>query len=159
MNILLLNIMLSLAWVGMTGQFTPENVIVGFVIGFGMLWLARRPLNAEAYFQKFPQVISFLWFFFVELVKSNVKMAYNVVVPDFKQKMRPGVVAVPLDATSDSEITLLANLITLTPGTLSLDVSADRKTLFVHTIWVDDADAFRAEIKNGFERRVIEVLR
>ena len=62
----------------------------------------------------------------------------------------------PLDLKSDAGITVLANLITLTPGTLSLDVSPDRKTLFVHALHVEDPDAFRREVKEGFERRVKE---
>jgi multicomponent Na+:H+ antiporter subunit E len=71
------------------------------------------------------------------------------------------VVAIPLDAKSDIEITLLANLITLTPGTLSLDVSSDRSVLYIHVMYVDndDLDEVRRKIKSGFERRVLEVLR
>ena len=67
--------------------------------------------------------------------------------------------AIPLDARSDAEITLLANLITLTPGSLYLDVSQNRCVMYVHTMHVDDLDAFRRSIKDGFERRVMEVLR
>jgi multicomponent Na+:H+ antiporter subunit E len=73
--------------------------------------------------------------------------------------MRPGVVAVPLDARTDAEITLLANLITLTPGTLSLDVSADRSFLYVHAMYVDDVNDVKRQIKDGFERRLLEVMR
>jgi multicomponent Na+:H+ antiporter subunit E len=75
--------------------------------------------------------------------------------------MRPGIIAIPLDARTDLEITLLANLITLTPGTLSLDVSADRRVLYVHVMYIDndDIEAVRRSIKDGFERRVLEVLR
>ena len=72
--------------------------------------------------------------------------------------LSPGIVAVPLDLTSDAGITVLANLITLTPGTLSLDVSPDRRTLWVHALDVADPDAFRREVKEGFERRVKEVF-
>jgi multicomponent Na+:H+ antiporter subunit E len=75
--------------------------------------------------------------------------------------MRPGVVAIPLDVQTDAEITLLANLITLTPGTLSLDVSTDRRVLYIHVMYIDndDVEAVRRKIKEGFERRVLEVLR
>jgi multicomponent Na+:H+ antiporter subunit E len=75
--------------------------------------------------------------------------------------MRPGVIAIPLNARTDVEITLLANLITLTPGTLSLDVSADRSVLYIHVMYIDndDIDAVRRKIKEGFERRILEVLR
>jgi multicomponent Na+:H+ antiporter subunit E len=73
--------------------------------------------------------------------------------------MRPGVIAIPLAAKTDLEITLLANLVSLTPGTLSLDVSDDKSVLYIHAMFVDDPDELRHEIKAGFERRVIEVLR
>jgi multicomponent Na+:H+ antiporter subunit E len=63
------------------------------------------------------------------------------------------------EAKTDAEILLLANLITLTPGSLTLDISEDRRTLFVHAMFVDDADAFRRTIKEGLERRLLEVLR
>ncbi|MBW2487296.1 MAG: Na+/H+ antiporter subunit E, partial [Deltaproteobacteria bacterium] len=74
-------------------------------------------------------------------------------------QMRAAIVAIPLDAESDLEITVLANLITLTPGTLSLDVSPDRKTLYVHAMHVDDVEEFRQDIKQRMERRVMEVFK
>lgn len=73
--------------------------------------------------------------------------------------MKPGIVKVPLDAKSDIEITLLANLISLTPGTLSLDVSNDRKVLYVHAMYISDKEKFINDIKQGFERRLLEILR
>ena len=66
-------------------------------------------------------------------------------------------VAVPLDVTSDAAITLLGNLITLTPGTLTLDVSTDHLPLYVHVMNVEDVESFRQGIKNGFERRILEL--
>jgi multicomponent Na+:H+ antiporter subunit E len=73
----------------------------------------------------------------------------------------PGVVAIPLDARTDLEITLLANLITLTPGSVSLDLSEDKRVLYVHAIYIDggDVEAYRRSIKEGLERRVLELLR
>jgi len=75
--------------------------------------------------------------------------------------MVPAVVAVPLDAETDFEITLLANFITLTPGTLSIDVSKDRKTLYVHEVYVEggDTDKVRNQIKNGFEKKILKITR
>ena len=87
---------------------------------------------------------------------SSLRVAYDVLTPTLH--MRPAIVAIPLDAETDLQITILANFITLTPGTLSLDVSPDRKTLYVHAMYVDDVDAFRREIKEELERRVIEVF-
>ena len=106
---------------------------------------------------RLPRGVFLLFFFLGELVLSSVRVAWDVLSPN--PGFRPGIVGVPLDARTDSEITLLATLITLTPGTLSLDVSEDRKTLYVHAMRVEDPEAFRREIKDGFERRVLELLR
>jgi multicomponent Na+:H+ antiporter subunit E len=73
--------------------------------------------------------------------------------------MRPAIIAIPLDARTDLEITLLSNLIALTPGSLGLDVSDDRSVLYVHGMFVDDPDAFCRDIKDHLERRLLELLR
>ena len=70
-----------------------------------------------------------------------------------------GIVALPLDCASDLERLAVANLITLTPGTLSLDFSDDNQTLFVHGMFVEDADAVRAELQEGMQRQVTRALR
>jgi multicomponent Na+:H+ antiporter subunit E len=152
----LLNILLALSWMALTGQFSPINFLEGFILGYLMLWLVQRTSGRSTYFSKVRQVLGFVAFFAVELLLANLRVAYSVLVPH--KSLRPGVVAVPLDVETDVEITLLVNLITLTPGTLSLDVSADRKVLYVHTLYVDDVDEFRCHIKQGFERRVRELL-
>ncbi|MBN1220685.1 MAG: Na+/H+ antiporter subunit E [Anaerolineae bacterium] len=140
----------------MTGQFTLSNFVVGFGLGFALLWLSQRVMGRSIYFRKVPQIINFIGFFIWELILANLRVAYDVVTP--RHYMRPGVVAIPLDVTSDAEIVLLANLITLTPGTLSLDISDDRHTLYVHAMHIDDLEQFRRDIKEGFERRVQEVF-
>ena len=90
------------------------------------------------------------------LVLANLRVAHDVITP--RLYARPAIIAVPLEARTDLEITLLANLISLTPGSLSLDVSPDKSCMFVHGMFVDDPEAFRREIKDGFERRIGELL-
>lgn len=151
-----LNILLALAWAALTGHFTPLNVIVGFALGSAVLWPARQIMRSSNYFVKLPRVIRLVAFFFWELLLANLKVATHVVSP--LRHLTPGIVAVPLDLKSDAEIALLANMITLTPGTLSLDVSTDRRVLYVHVIDLDNADQLRREIKTGLERRIQEVF-
>lgn len=153
------NILLALVWLGMSGDFTPPNLVVGFALGLLILFFARRVIGTPHYLFKVAKVIELFLFFLWELVLANLRVAYDVLTPGYQ--MRPGVIAVPLDARTDAEITLLANLITLTPGTLSLDVSSDRKVLYIHVMYIDndDLDEVRRKIKSGFERRVLEVLR
>lgn len=158
MGAFLLNILLALAWVALTGQFTLINFAFGFALSYAMLWLAQRVTGPSPYFGKARQVVSFALFFIWQVIKANLQVAYIVLSPRYH--LHPGVVAVPLDARSDAEITLLANLITLTPGTLSIDVSADRKVLYIHAMDLgDDPARFRRKIKDGFERRLLEVMR
>ena len=88
---------------------------------------------------------------------ANLRVAFDVVTPT--SYARPGIVAVPLDARTDVEITLLSNLITMTPGSLAIDVSDDRTVIYVHAMFVDDPDELRREIKEDLERRVLELLR
>jgi multicomponent Na+:H+ antiporter subunit E len=156
MIIFVINLLLALAWMALNGDFSPANLIFGFVLGYAMLRLMRRNMGSSSYFVKIRQVISFLLFFTWQLVLAGLRVAYEVITPNYS--MRPGIVAVPLDIKTDVEITVLANLITLTPGTLSLDVSEDCSTLYVHTMYMDDVEEFRREIKEGFERKVQEVF-
>jgi len=102
-------------------------------------------------------VVGFIGFFIYELVKANIQVAYDVITPTLY--MKPGIVSVPLDAETDIEITLLANLISLTPGTLCLDVSSDKRILYVHAMYIRDKEAFIHSIKNGFEKRLLSILR
>jgi multicomponent Na+:H+ antiporter subunit E len=141
----------------MSGEFTPANFIVGLGLGLLMLIFTRRAIGSPNYIRKVGQVCSLALFFLWELVLANLRVAYDVVTP--RHHMQPGVISIPLEAHTDVEITVLANLISLTPGTLSLDVSADRRTLYIHAMYIDAPEAFRRKIKDGFERRVLEVFR
>jgi multicomponent Na+:H+ antiporter subunit E len=156
-NAVLWNMLLALAWVATTGVFTFNNLGLGFIIGFLVLFFTRRIVGAPKYFLKVRQVIGLILFFLWELVLANIRVAYDVLTP--VHFMRPGIIAIPLDARTDAEITILSNLITLTPGTLSLDISADRKVLYMHAMYIDDIESTRRKIKDGFEKRVLEVMR
>ncbi|MCH8535525.1 MAG: Na+/H+ antiporter subunit E [Flavobacteriaceae bacterium] len=154
----LTNILLTIIWVFLTGSFEVVNFVFGFVITFLILWIiSSKDSENGKYFRIIPKLISFFFFFLWEVVKANIQVAYEVITP--QNKMKPGIVALPLDAKTDTEITLLANLITLTPGTLSLDVSEDKKVLYIHSMYVHDKQDFIKEIKNGFERKLLEILR
>lgn len=154
---LLWNIMLTLAWAALSGDFSELNLGIGFIIGYLVLFFFRNAVGAASYIAKAPLTVALMALFLWELLLSSLNVAYIVITP--KQRQRPGILAVPLDARTDTEITLFANLVSLTPGTLSLHVSNDKKTLYVHVLDIDDPDKVRQKIKRGLERRVIEVLR
>ncbi len=157
MKVFLWNLLLALLWEAMTGRTDAANLLLGFALGYAVLWWLKPLLGPTQYFRKLPESIQFTFFFLRELIHSNFRVAWDVISP--KSQRKPGIVAIPLDVSSDTEITFLANLITLTPGTLSLDVSDDRRVLYVHGMFVEDPQRMREQIKNGFERRVLELLR
>ena len=156
--VLLGNILLALAWAALQGEFTLGTLLTGHVLGYLILLALTRGgvLGASPYIGRVHRVLGLAAFFLWELVRANLRLALDVATPRFH--MKPGILAVPLDATKDSEILLLAMLINLTPGSVALDVSPDRKVIYVHVMYIDTPEAARDEIKNGFERRVLEVL-
>jgi multicomponent Na+:H+ antiporter subunit E len=139
------------------GGLTPRNLAVGLVAGYLLLWLVARFQGKQAkYFIKTPLFFSFLAYYAWELLKSNAVILYEILTPGLD--MRPGVVGIPIRARTDLEITILANLITMTPGTLSLDISPDRRTLYIHALYIHDPEALRKDIQDNLERRVLELL-
>lgn len=153
----LLNLILTFVWVALTGGFDYANFLFGFILSFGIMWMISTKGEGRKYFNLVYRVISFILFFLYELVKANLQVAYDVITP--KMYMTPGIVRMPLDAKTDLEITLLANIISLTPGTLSLDVSDDKKVLYIHAMYITNRQSFIDGIKLGFERRLLSILR
>lgn len=101
--------------------------------------------------------LSLIGLFVRELVLGAVQVALLVVRP--RLELHPAVIAYPLTVTTAAQITLLANLITLTPGTLSVDVSDDRRTLFIHVLDLADRERLIGRVAAGFESKVLGVLR
>lgn len=107
-------------------------------------------------FMRFVNLIRLGVYFLWQLLLSNIKIAQCVLGPE--RLMKPGIIAIPLSVKTDIEIFLLANAITLTPGSLSVDVSADHQFLYVHSMQIDDADAYRRDVKEGFEKMISEIF-
>jgi multicomponent Na+:H+ antiporter subunit E len=152
------NILLALAWTVLQGRFSLPTLASGWILGYFVLLVLVKGgvLGPSRYVGGIVRVLRFAGFFLWELVVANVRIALDVARPRYR--MTPGVIRLPLDVQSDSEILLLAALINLTPGSVALDVSADRRVMYVHVMHVRTPDAARAEIKEGFERRVLELL-
>lgn len=153
----LLNLLLALAWVSLTGQFNPASFLVGFALSYLALWLMQRTMGPSPYFGRVRRTVAFALFFFWEITLANLRVAVQILSP--RPSLRPAVIAIPLEAQTDLGIVFLANLLTLTPGTLSLDVSDDRRVLYLHVIQVEDVEEARQGVKASIERRVLELLR
>ena len=156
-GLFLINILLALAWAAVTGSFSVVNLGFGFVLGSGVLYMIREQVGGSAYFRRTARVISLVLLFLKELALSAWRVALMVSRP--KLEVSPGIIAFPLTVDRDFEIALLANLITLTPGTLSVDVTDDRKILYVHCVDLPDPEGTIADIRDGFERKIMEAFR
>ncbi|TDL90555.1 Na+/H+ antiporter subunit E [Meridianimarinicoccus aquatilis] len=157
MNLFAVNMVLAFVWVVLTDALTLPGLMWGFVLGFAALWVAQ-PLYGEPgmYFVRMLRVVQLAVYFCYDLTMSSFKVAAAVLRPG--SAASSGIIAMPLDAESDLEILMVANLISLTPGTLSLDVSDDRKTLYVHAMFAADPEAEAQGLKDGMEHMVRRVF-
>ncbi len=149
---LLGSMLLALAWVALQGTFSLTNLLVGYGVGYAILvLLGRGGVMPSTLFFRTVHAIGLAGFFAWELLVANIRVAADVLRGS---RIEPAVVAIPLDITSDGEILLLSMLINITPGSVTIDLSDDRRTLYVHVMHMRSADETRREIKSGFERRV-----
>lgn len=134
-----------------------SNISVFLLIYF-LFWLGSYFYD-RAHFTKVPLVIGLLFYFLKELLLASFVVAWDVITP--RSRVESGLIALPLDARTDLEITILASLISLTPGTLSLDVSEDKRYLYVHAVYIKQGDVenLRKQIKNGFEKKLLKITR
>jgi multicomponent Na+:H+ antiporter subunit E len=157
-GLFVINLILAVSWAGLSGEFTLRSLLTGLAIGFGALWVASPlfPDRGGGYFLRAWHWVRLIVMFHYELIVSSIAVAWDVLTP--RQTARPSIVAVPLSVRTDAGILLVTNLISLTPGTLSLDVTEDCSTLYVHAMFSDDPERLRAEIRDGMERWVREAV-
>ncbi|MCD7059422.1 Na+/H+ antiporter subunit E [Pelagibacterium xiamenense] len=158
MNFALLVLILAIVWGAVTGSFGIMNLLLGLGVAVIALFFVRDRVTRPNLLRRMWRIVSLIGLFLYELMMSAIRVAVLVAAPDMGRRVRPAIIAYPLTVTSDVEITLLSSLITLTPGTLSVDVSKDRKTLYVHVLELHDEKETIRSIRTGFEAKIIEVF-
>lgn len=154
---LLIHFIVAFSWMLFTNSFTLPDFTIGFVIGIATLMIFQRFYGFRLYFHRVWAVIKLLWIFSKELVKANIDVLKVVLSP--KVQVHSGIIAVPTQLQTQGEITLLAVLITLTPGTLSMDFSDDNQTIYVHALDISNRDEMIKDFHDTFERAIMEVTR
>ena len=154
---ILVNILTAVLWMFLQSSFTPATFVFGYLIGMLILIILRRFLIFELYFRRLWAMVKLFFLFVVELTKANLDMVRVILKPRLNH--RPGIVAVRTQLETNVEITLLAALISLTPGTISMDFSEDNKTIYIHSIDVPDKDEMIEDIRNSFEKAIMEVTK
>jgi len=151
-----LAVILALVWGFSTQSFTLANLVLAFCAALVtiLVFFGRRPWRrALTAWRVLVLALTFAW----ELIVSSVAVAAIIVRPG--PPPRPGFLAYPLQVTGEGPITLLANLVTLTPGTVAVDVSEDGRTLFIHAMNAEEPDAVLAAIHDKYEKQIMGVFR
>lgn len=159
---ILLFILSFLVWELLTWPADWQNSLVGvfaaaFIAYFTADMFVQRPhffLHPKRYLWFFYYIFVFMW----ECLKANIDVAYRVIHPD--KPIHPGIVKVKTTLKSDTGLTFLANSITLTPGTLSVDIDRENGILYIHWIEVraQDIDGATQKIVKKFERILTEIF-
>ncbi|WP_045523952.1 Na+/H+ antiporter subunit E [Neobacillus niacini] len=154
---ILLNVVLAFLWMFIKVSYDPISFVKGYIFGLLVIFVLRRYFHSRFYLFRLWSFIKLIFIFIKELILSNVAIVKIVLKPTLD--MRPAIFAMDTELTKDWQITLLSSLITLTPGTLVIDVSEDNKTLFIHAMNIGEVEAEINSIKNSFEKAILEVSR
>ncbi len=154
---ILLNFFIAIIWMFLSSSMTAKTFVIGYLIGMILIFMMGRFFKEKLYFRRVWALVKLTLIFFRELTLSNISVLQVVLRP--KMDIQPAIFAMETELEEDWEITLLSSLITLTPGTIVVNVSGDQRTLYIHAIDVDDVEDAIFSIKNSFEKAIMEVSR
>ena len=161
MTLLVLNLLLAVLWMLLWNSVDLYTLLVGLVGGYLVLWVftrvLRRGVLRDAYGQRVVDLVRFAGYFCVLLWKSNVTVAWEIVTPGFH--MRPRIVRYDVGHLNDVQVVALSNAITLTPGTLVIDISPDKHFLYIHCMYAQDRTAAIRELDDLRLRMEHDVFR
>ncbi|MGD9295400.1 MAG: Na+/H+ antiporter subunit E [Roseobacter sp.] len=153
----LLTIILTIVWVMLQNDVSAGMVVFGVILGIIIpritaVWWPDRPQGFRA-----GKMLSYCLLVIWDIIVANVQVAW-IILTKSNAQIRPSWVEVPLDLRTPEAITILAGTITLTPGTVSADLSNEGRSLLVHALDTSDPESIRDEIKNRYERRLKEIF-
>lgn len=150
-------------WILLTLSFNPQELLAGAVVSLGVAMLtARFFIHEDPLYlfnpQKLLNLILYLFVFLKELFKANIDVAKRALNPNLP--VNPGIVKVPVDVESEYGIAMLANSITLTPGTITMDIAEEKGQNYFYIHWIDVAskdqkeagDAIKGTLENWVRR-------
>ncbi|HSH51803.1 MAG TPA: Na+/H+ antiporter subunit E [Bacteroidales bacterium] len=154
---IILNILIAIMWMFLAEEYTFSKFVVGYIFGIFILILLNRLIPDRFYLHRVKAIVYLIFLFIKELLLANIDVIKRVYSPSLN--IEPGIFRYPTELKTNWEITLLANLITLTPGTLTVAVSSDNQFLYIHAIDVSNVEESIEHIKTTFEKAIMEVTR
>ncbi|WP_445492370.1 Na+/H+ antiporter subunit E [Niallia sp. 03133] len=152
---LLLNVFLAIVWMFLKGSAATDTFLIGYILGLIVIFMTRRFFSSRFYLYRVLSIFNLLIIFIKELIAANFAVLKSILQPT--SKLTPGIFAMETVLTKDWQITVLSNLITLTPGTLVVDISEDNRILYIHAMDIRDKAATIKSIQNSFEKAILEV--
>jgi len=152
-----LTLLLAIVWILLQNEFTAGMAVFGVILGVLIPWMTSIwwPDTPKGFHMG--RMITYSIMVMWDILVANIEVAWIVLsVPN--AKLKPAWIIIPLELRQPEAITVLAGTITLTPGTVSADLSDQGHSLLVHVLHTDDPDAVAADIKNRYERRLKEIF-
>jgi multicomponent K+:H+ antiporter subunit E len=147
---------LALFWLWLNNNLAAGSLVIGLLLGWALPFFARRFWPEREQVSRAWRLLPFAMVVMTDIFVANLKVARAILGP--VRRLRPGFARVPLAVRSDVGIMMLANTISLTPGTLSAELSDDRSELLVHYLDEADPDGMVALIKSRYERPLLEIF-
>jgi multicomponent Na+:H+ antiporter subunit E len=154
-------IWLTLVWAFLWGDFGLASLVAGVAVALFIVWIGRPADVHGVQLTSFHPLsaLVFLGYFSVQLVKSNLQVAWTVISP--RPDVHTALVAVPMHVASEGIVTVVANAVTLTPGTLTVDVhepdDGTPAVIYVHVLQFEDVESVRADVLQ-LERRAVRAF-
>lgn len=158
MKELIVNIVLALIWLFLSTDQTVFDLFIGFIVGFAVLAIFQTVTGTSDYVRRVSAFVRFFLIFIREFVLSNIHVAiFTLTVP--RSKMHPDFIEVDVAGMTDSEIVILSQSITLTPGTTAVDVNKEKGTLLVHFLDPSGAEDKTVDIRKNFKDPILSFMR
>ncbi len=153
----LLTLILAVVWILLQNQISAGMVVFGFILGMLIprmtaIWWPDKPKGI-----RFGKMIVYLLIVMWDILVANIQVAW-IVLTVSNDRLKPAWIVIPLELKQPEAITLLAGTITLTPGTVSADLSDEGHSLLVHVLHTEDPKVVQNEIKTRYERRLLEIF-
>ncbi|KAF4325667.1 Na+/H+ antiporter subunit E [Paenibacillus xylanivorans] len=154
---IVLNLIIAFVWMFLNNAWNGVGFLTGYLLGLLLIGSMRRFFPQRFYIVRVWAIIKLIALLFKELVRASIEVIRQIVKP--KLDIRPGIFTYQTQLSSDWEVTLLCLLISLTPGSLPLEISGNQRKLYIHALDIKDQQKMSDDIKNTFEKAIMEVTR
>lgn len=154
---IILNLIIAFVWMFLNNTWNGVGFLIGYLLGLLLIGSMRRFFPQRFYIVRVWAIMKLLYLLFKELIRASIEVIRQIIKP--RLEIRPGIFTYRTQLSSDWEVTFLCLLISLTPGSLPLEISGNQRKLFIHALDIKDEQKMRDDIKNTFEKAIMEVTR